>query len=432
MEPFGQSPPRVRGPLPGAAGRAWVEELARTECPALTARRARRAERTGAPHDPIVWTEARGANVRDADGNVFVDFTAGFGVAAAGHGHPRIVAAIERQSRRLVHGLGDVHPSDAKLGFLSALAERAPYEDPRILLGLNGSDAVAAALKTALLATGRPGVLAFEGGYHGLMYGPLALCGYAPKFRQPFAAQLSPTVSFAPYPRGPGDVERVWEALDGVSDLGAVVLEPALARGGIRFLPEGFWEALRARVHARGGLLVADEIYVGLGRTGRYFAHPEGAPPDLLCLGKALGGGMPISALVGPAAVLEAWGDPAGEALHTATFAGHPVACAAGRAALEILEEEGLVERAATVGARFRDRLAAALPTYEVRGRGLMVGVEIGDGDRTLALLRRLLERGYLALPAGAGAEVLALTPPLVIGEALLDAFVAVLHEELR
>ena len=179
----------MTAPLPASASGALVERLSRTECPALTARRARRAELSGAAHDPIVWARARGVNVWDADGNRYLDLTAGFGAAAVGHSAKPVVAAIQEQSERLMHALGDVHPSDVKIALLEKLAALAPFRDARVMLGLSGADAVAAALKSAALFTRKPGVLAFRGGYHGLEYGPLAACGYSDAFRAPFAAR---------------------------------------------------------------------------------------------------------------------------------------------------------------------------------------------------------------------------------------------------
>jgi 4-aminobutyrate aminotransferase-like enzyme len=169
--------PAMRTPVPGARSAALVDALAAVESPSLTARRARRAETSGASWDPIVWASARGANVVDVDGNVLVDLASGFGVASIGHGHPRVVEAIAAQSLELVHGFGDVHPSAVKIALLEKLASIAPFPEARVILGAHGGDAIEAALKTAMLDTGRPGVLAFEGGYHGLSHGPLAICG---------------------------------------------------------------------------------------------------------------------------------------------------------------------------------------------------------------------------------------------------------------
>jgi 4-aminobutyrate aminotransferase-like enzyme len=178
MSPLGDLLPAVSAPLPGALGTRLVEQLASSECPALTQRRARRSERSGAAQDPIVWAEARASNVVDADGNRFVDLSAGFGAAAIGHAHPRVVQAVQAQTARLMHALGDLQPSDVKVALLTRLAQLAPFDNARVMLGLSGADAVEAALKSALLFTKKPGVLAFLGGYHGLSHGPLAACGY--------------------------------------------------------------------------------------------------------------------------------------------------------------------------------------------------------------------------------------------------------------
>ncbi|MDW8363317.1 MAG: aspartate aminotransferase family protein [Myxococcales bacterium] len=437
---LGNLPPRVRTPLPGRAARRFVDALARTECPALTTRRRRRAERTGAAHDPIVWRAARGANVVDVDGNVYVDLTAGFGAAAVGHAHPAVVEAVQRQAGRLVHALGDVHPSDVKVRLLLRLARLAPFPDARVILGLSGADAMEAALKTAHLATGRAGVLAFVGGYHGLSHGPLALCGYSDRFRQPFAAALRSEVRFAPFPRaGRDDAERALSAVRdawGDASIGAVVVEPIQGRGGVVIPPRGFLAGLARLARERGALLVSDEVLTGLGRTGaRWRMQAEGVVPDLVCVGKALGGGLPVSATLGPSSVMAAWGDPSAEAIHTGTFFGHPLGCAAALASLEVIAAERLAERAARVGSAWLERLHVALADVpfvrEVRGAGLLVGIELDDGVRTLTVVRRLLERGYLTLAAGMRAEVLQLCPPLDIDEALLDGFVEVLREVL-
>ncbi len=438
---LGSLRPAVRRPVPGPASARWVEVLARTECPALTTRRARRAERSGAPHDPIVWTEARGANVRDADGNVYVDLTSGFGASAVGHRHPRVVEAVHAQADRLIHALGDLYPSDVKIQLLERLASLAPWPDARVILGLGGADAVEAALKTAVLATGRPGVLAFEGGYHGLGHGPLAACGYGAAFRTPFAGQLNPHVTFAPWPAAGGDAEAALEAVRRAwpsDDPGAVLVEPVQGRGGVRVPPAGFLAKLAELCRARGALLVADEIFTAHGRCGvRWRAVAEGVAPDLICTGKALGGGLPVSACLGRAEVMEAWGDPSGAAIHTGTFFGHPLGCAAALATLSVIEAEGLMARAEALGGTLRERLSRLdhAIVRGVRAAGLMVGLELDSGARTLAVTRRLLERGWLVLPAGCDAEVLQVLPPLTIAPALLDGFAealdGVLSEEV-
>lgn len=440
----GRAPPRVTGPVPGRAGEQLVDVLARTECPALTARRARRGELAGAPGDPIVWAEARGANVRDVDGNVYVDLTSGFGVATLGHAPAPVVAAVQDQVARLMHGLGDLHPSDVKVRLLARLAGLAPWPDARVILGAHGADAIEAALKTAALATGRTGVLAFDPGYHGLSYGALSVTGYKDAFRAPFRRQLNPDVQFAPYPRRGRDeldaaldgVRTAWAAA-GRDAVGAVVVEPMLGRGGVVEPPEGFLAALGDLAREHGALLVVDEIFTGLGRTGTLLASvADGATPDLVCLGKSLAGGMPLSACLGRAEVMGAWGQPEGEAIHTATFLGHPPACAAALAALDLLEADRLSERSAALGARLLAGLRSGLPELaaagRVRGRGMALGVELGAAERTLRAVRALLERGFLTLPAGPGAEVLQLAPPLILDDALGELAVTAVVEVCR
>lgn len=434
MAELGTLPPDMRRRLPAERSAALIDTLASHECPALTTRRARRAERAGAAHDPIVWTRARGCNVVDADDNIYVDLSAGFGVAAVGHSHPAVVAAVQAQSGRLMHALGDLHPSDVKVQLLQRLASLAPFEDAAVVLGLHGGDAVEAALKTALLATGRPGVLAFDGGYHGLSHGPLAICGYSADFRAPFAAQLNPHVAFAPYPHDVtlddalAAVEAAWPA--GL-EVGAVVVEPVLGRGGVVPPPDGFIAALAGLCRARGALLVVDAVMTGMGRSGELLG---GADPhaDLICLGKALGGGMPVSACIGRREVMAAWGDPQGQALHTATFFGHPIGAAAALATLDVLHAEDLPARAHATGSACLQKLERLQAAHgcitAVRGRGLLVGIELDDGARALRIGRALLEHGYITVPAANDARVISLTPPLAIPETLLDGFVATLE----
>lgn len=429
---LGDLPPLVHLPLPGRKGRALLDSLARLESPAFTARRARREEKSGAAQDPIVWAEARGSNVLDADGNRYVDLTSGFGAASVGHAHPKVVAAIQSQAPRLLHALGDLHPSTGKIGLLERICALAPIENPRAVLSLTGSEAVETALKTAVLATGRPGVLAFEGGYHGLSQGPLAACGYAASFRQPFLEQLNPHVDFAPWPSEQASVEG---ALADVAahlndDLGAVLVEPIQGRGGVRVPPPGFIAGLADLAHEHGALLIVDEIFTGFGRCGAMFLVDEyGVEADLLCLGKSLGGGMPVSACVGRGKVMAAWGDPSGEAIHTGTFFGHPLGCAAALATLDVIAEEQLVARAERVGEAFATRLRQVPGVVSVRGRGLMLGLELQRD--VMVVTRALLEQGYLALPAGAAADVLQLVPPLNIDEALLEGFCQALTQVL-
>jgi 4-aminobutyrate aminotransferase-like enzyme len=433
----GHELPDVRVPPPGPRSRELGARLAAVESPSVDARRAAREKDSGAEHAPIVYASARGANVVDADGNRYVDLAAGFGALLLGHGRAEVVSAVEQQQRRLGLALGDVYASEAKLALCERLAKLYPQPGARLMLGTSGADAVTAALKTAVLATGRAGVVAFEGAYHGLSYGPLAVCGLSRGFREPFAAQLSSHVTFAPYPgtSTEASMAAVKSAL-ARGDVGAVLVEPILGRGGCVVPPPGFLAALRAACDASGALLVCDEIWTGLGRSGAWLASlDEGVVPDVVCLGKGLGGGLPVSACVGSERSMAAWGVHGGTTIHTATHFGAPLGCAAALATLETLEREQLPERARTTGARWMNRLrerTSGRGVREVRGRGLMVGVELeGGAPRALAVTRRLLAGGWIVLTGGATGDALTLTPPLDVDVALLDAFAEALFDAL-
>lgn len=414
--------------------REWAARLSRVESRNVTF----------LDRPPPFWTNAEGSEVRDAAGNVYLDFSGAFGVAFAGHRHPTVVDRIAAQAGRLVHGMGDIHPPAVKVEFLEALTGRMPWPDSRAILGLSGSDAVEAALKTAQLATGRIGVIAFEGSYHGLTLGALAAT-HREHFRRPFNDRLVDHVHYLPFPASPAEAAKV---LDQASDLvshrvrapvGAVIVEPIQGRAGVRIPPEGFLPALGERAGAGGALLIADEVFTGAGRTGAFLAcEHEGVVPDLVCMGKALGGGMPLSACCGPAAIMDAWPPSGGEAIHTSTFLGHPLSCAGGLGFLDALEAESLVERARRLGTWALSHLWQQLADHPavngVRGRGLMLGVELTGARAAPAVhvAERLLERGLIVLPAGAGGEVVELTPAATIGRRSLERGLTTLVETIR
>ena len=380
------------------------------------------------PHSSIVYATARGSNVTDVDGNRYVDLAGGFGALLLGHRHPAIERVLTLQSERLWQALGDLYPSDAKVALLERLTRLYPKAGAKGILAQSGSDAVSAALKTAKLATGKPAVIAFSSAYHGLGYGPLAACGLRESYRAPFASELSPNVRFVPYPSDAKTAER---SLDlsrkelGRGDVGAVLIEPVLGRGGVVTAHPGFLSTLQQLTHAAGALLIADEIWTGLGRAGCWLASLEqGAQPDLICLGKGLGGGLPVSAVVGSEIAMLSWRrEP--EVVHTSTFAGAPLAASTAIATLEVLSKEKLPERSASLGARYLEALRQAFSrsarVRAVRGTGLMLGIDLGEGAGVASLLmQRLLRRGYLVSTGGGQREVLVLTPPLNIDEGVL------------
>jgi 4-aminobutyrate aminotransferase-like enzyme len=442
---FGSVLPSLVVAPPGPASRALAERLRSVESRNVTYL---------SEDFPVFWEAARGANVRDVDGNVYVDFTGAFGVSFAGHAHPRIRSALVEQSERLVHGMGDVHPSASKVELLERLSALAPWEETRTLLASSGSEAMEAALKTAELNTGRPGIIAFEGAYHGLTLGSLAVTA-RPDFREPFRARVHQGVSFAPYPQTEEEEEAALAEVDrmlseGVhreggqprQPVGAIVVEPVQGRAGVRIPPSGFLARLEELTRADGSLLIFDEIFTGLGRTGVVFEHEhEGVLPDLVCLGKALGGGLPLSACLGSREVMDAWPESGGEALHTSTFLGHPLSCATALAFLGVLEEEKLVARSLDLGERILGRLNEALSTVtgvrQVRGRGLLIGIELcsedggplaGGGAR---VAEAALRQGLLVLPAGGQSEVVEIAPPAVSSDAQVEFGITCLVENI-
>ncbi len=414
----GTALPSLVSTVPGPKSHAWVDRLSQVECPAITARRARRAVQIGATDtDPVVWSEAVGQNVTDVDGNVFVDLTAGFGVAAVGHRNPTVIAAVKAQCEVLVHAMGDAFPDPRRIELMEALARRTGLA--RVILGSSGSDAIDAAVKTAVVATGRHRIIAFDGGYHGLAFGPLATLGYlGHTMRQPFQRLLGTHVTWAPFGGVLPDASTL-------SEVAAVLVEPIQGRGGMREPPDGWLVQLHAAAQAAGALVIHDEIYSGCGRTGRFLASE--LQPDLLCLGKALGGGFPVSACLGTAAAMDAWGASTGAAIHTQTFLGHPVGCAAALATLGELDR--LTPIAATTGAVLAAALRQVPGVSKVTGRGMMLGVHVKGA---LQVTHDLLDRGYIVLPCGERAEALGLTPPYGLTAAQAQGFVAALADVLQ
>jgi 4-aminobutyrate aminotransferase-like enzyme len=428
----GDELPEIVSAPPGPASRRLAARLAAVESPNIA--------RLDPP--PIVWSAARGAAVRDADGNTYIDLTAGFGVAFAGHANADVAAAVAHQAATLAHGLGDVYPPEPKVRLLELLARIAPGNLGMAVLAGSGAEAVEAALKTAVMRTGRTGIIAFDGAYHGLTYGALAAT-HRPDFRAPFRAQLFPGVRFAPWPRSAGDVGAALDAVHAAvraaetssHPIGAIIAEPIQGRGGILPPGAGFLEALRGICDGARTILILDEVYTGCGRTGRWFAcEHSGIVPDILVAGKALAGGLALSAAIGSPDVMRAWPPSTGEAIHTSTFLGNPVACAAALAQLAFIERHGLLDRAARLGEtivatadRWRD-----LGAGPARGIGLLQGVPVAGPGRAHRVADRCLAAGVLLLAEGPELDVLAITPPAVITDRQLDHALAVVGRALQ
>ncbi|MGO8673586.1 MAG: aspartate aminotransferase family protein [Capsulimonadaceae bacterium] len=414
----GPAVPRLVTSVPGPRSLAWARDLRRVESPNVT---------YVGDGFPIFWQSASGSTITDVDGNILLDMTSAFGVAAVGHCHPRVVEAVQRQAALLMHGMGDVHPSAIKVDLCREVANRVPISDARVILGQNGSDAVEAALKTARLATGRPGVVAFEGAYHGLSYGALNVTSRA-DFRDPFLDQLGAFVIRLPFGCPPDQLATALVT----SQAGAVLVEPIQGRGGIVVPPEGWLAGIADCCRDNGALFICDEIFTGWGRTGQWFGCDyEDVVPDILCVGKAMGGGLPISACVASAPVMSCWGESKGEALHTSTFLGNPLCCAAALAAIHVIAAEDLPARAVVQGRRLVDRLRQLRAYHpdlivDVRGRGLMLGLQCASPALALDIVRRALAAGLILLPAGDG-SVIELVPPLTISDEEVDTAVSIL-----
>lgn len=427
-------------------------ELANYECAGLTARRARFEGEVGVERDPIVISRGKGAFIWDADGRVYVDMGACFAVAAYGHANDELIEALTEQAKKMMHGMGDVYPTDTKVSFLKKLAEIAPGNLNQALLSQSGAEAVETAAKMAQMATKRSRFIAFENCYHGLSYGALSLTGHSDAFKRPFKSRICAETTYVPYancarcaydkkPESCGfaclkQIDRLLHApSSGCSDVAAIIAEPVQGRGGDVVPPKGWLKALRELCTRNGVLLILDEIYTGFGRTGARFAcMHEDVVPDILCLGKAMTGCFPLSAAIATPDVLKHWPLNMSEAIHTSTFLGNPMGCAAGLKALEILERDRLTERASELGAWLKGALEQIAEKrrdiiYDVRGKGLMIGIEFASSngsprpDLALRVVDAMRDRGFILLPSGPWSQVVSLSPALVTPKACFDAF---------
>jgi 4-aminobutyrate aminotransferase/(S)-3-amino-2-methylpropionate transaminase len=398
---------------------------------------------------PIVWERAQGIHVWDDRGRTYVDLTAAFGVSAAGHANLRVVRAGQRQMAKLLHAMGDVHPHPLKAKLARELSrltfERWRAGKGRTIFCNSGFEAVEAALKTAVLATGKRKMIAFEGAYHGLGYGSLNAT-HRRMFREPFANQLGQFGEFVPFPMSSNDLatteRRLGNLLAGAK-VGAILIEPVQGRAGARVPVPELLPVLRKLCDDAGALLVVDEIYSGFGRTGRWFACEHTATvPDIICMGKALSGGFPISACVGKSALIErAWPKSRGEAIHTSTFLGHPVGCAMALANIGEIRSRKLVEKAAQQGSCLLELLSdVRVPglSLQAHGLGLLVGLEVRHAsgepatDLTMRVVKAMLRRRFIVLPEGEHGNVIGFTPPLTITKAQLRQAVGELEGALE
>ena len=431
-------------PYPGPRARAVIARMRAIEGA---------GPRTAGADDPLVVDEALGSVITDPDGNRFVDMGASFAATTIGHSHPAVVAAIRDQAGRAAH-VSSASISEVRVAFEEALLDISPAGLDRVLLGLTGSDANDTALKLARTATGRREVIAFSGGYFGRGSGVIGLAG---KAAVRTAVGRETDAHFLPYPypyrwplgapqtAGDGALALVRHAIEdpasGIGPVAAIVLEPVQGNGGVVIPPDGFLAGLRELCDRHGIVLVFDEIQSGFGRTGRVWAAEHWAVvPDLMTVGKGVGGGSAVSAVVGRAAFMSHWTPGA----HTTTFMGNAVSLAAGRAAIGVLRDEGLADRSASLGARVLEQLSAALTddlhVGEIRGLGLFIAVEIvadresraPDARRATAIRRWAFERGVLLGGGGHHENVVKICPPLTIEPGLLDAAIELTIDAIK
>jgi 4-aminobutyrate aminotransferase len=399
------SEPRLVTEIPGPNARALIEADHRVTSPSLP-----RAY-------PFAPSRGAGSMIEDVDGNVFLDFNAGIAVCSTGHAHPKVVGAIKDQAERLLHySGGDFYLSVysevcAELDRITSVGGPA-----RTFLTNSGTEAVEAAIKLARLYTGRQYLIAFLGGFHGRSYGSVSLTASKSKYHEGFGPLL-PGVLHAPFGEPvEGWIETaIFKRLVKPNEVAAIFVEPIQGEGGYVIPPAGWLESLRELCTKHGILLVADEIQTGMGRTGSMWATDhEGVVPDIVLAGKGIASGMPLGAMIARSDIMT-WDKGA----HGSTYAGNPVCCAAALATFDLLEN-GLIANSAAIGASvlagLKDLQKRRPSIVEVRGRGLMIGIQFEAGEMADAVELACLRRGLLVLRAGDSA--IRMAPPLVLNAA--------------
>lgn len=385
---------------------------------------------------PTVFKKGKGLFLTDIENEKYLDFTSCFGVLALGHRPDVTVRTIRKQSAKLIHGMGDMYPSESKIKLLELLAKITPYTSPKSMLGLSGSDAVEIAMKTAVLATNRSKFISFDGAYHGVHLAPLNL-NHTKHFTDNFKSLLTNHALFLPFPAFDENGSHLEKENTEHSDIvltkledalksnlyAALILEPIQGRGGIRIFTQKFLQDCQVLCKKYGTLLIFDEIMTGFGRTGKMFGYEHtNVVPDLMCLGKAMGGGLPLSACVGD--MMDVWPKSHGEARHTQTFLGHPLACAVAYATILQIQKKlpEFQKELIQIDKEFDKFLLQSqnenlhkTNTCFVRGIGFMRGLWFYQRKGiAVELMEKLYSKKMLVLPEGAKNNVIALLPPLI------------------
>ncbi len=408
-----------------------------------------------ARYTDLVVERASGSWIEATDGQRYLDYTCGIGVTNTGHAHPRVVAAIAEQAARGIHLQQNVVYHQPGLELHRRLPDRFPNPEPGVAYGLflsnSGAEAIEAAVKLAKYATGRPNIIAFRGGFHGRTHGAMALTSSNVKYRAHFEPLMG-GVHFAPYPyplrMGGADaaldatmaaIDELFATLVSPDDVAAFLVEPVLGEGGYVVPPDGFLPALRELADRHGILLAVDEVQSGYGRTGKFFATEwTDVTPDIVVMAKGIASGMPLSGILAPRSLL----DELAPGAHGGTYGGNAVACAAALATLDVIDDERLVDRAGTVGERMLASLRETASRHplvaEVRGRGLMLAIELAEpgtlaprADLVKRLLGEALARNLLLLSCGTRAQAVRVIPPLVTTDDEVQGALRVIGEAL-
>ncbi len=370
---------------------------------------------------PIAAAEARGATLTDVDGNTFVDFAGGVGCLNVGHAHPHVVQAAQEQLERFSHTDFTVVPYEVYATLSERLLRLAPLGGPAKAAFFNaGTEAVENAVKFARAYTGRSAVIGFEGAFHGRTYLSLALTSKTRPYKEglgPFA----PEVYRVPF-NDVDAIRRAFRTLVAAEDVAAIVFEPVQGEGGFVPATQEFVAGVRELCDEHGIVMVCDEVQSGFARTGRFFAIEHfGIEPDLITVAKSIAMGIPLSGVLGKAAIMDA----PQEGGVGGTYVGNPVAQAAALAVLDVIEDEGLIERSAAIGETIRSRMLSWQERWrgirEVRGLGSMLAIELPDADVASAVVQAAFERGLLLLKAGVTGDAIRVLVPLVIADAELD-----------
>jgi 4-aminobutyrate aminotransferase / (S)-3-amino-2-methylpropionate transaminase / 5-aminovalerate transaminase len=399
---------------------------------------------------PIVVAEGRGATLTDVDGNTFIDFAGGVGCLAVGHSHPRVVEAAQEQLAHFSHTDFTIVPYEVYVALAERLCELAPIAGPRKAAFFNaGTEAVENAIKFARAFTGRPAVIAFEGGFHGRTLLSLSLTSKTHPYKAgmgPFAPEVY-RVPFAQQYRGPDaraavdTLERALVTQVAAETVAAIVVEPVQGEGGFQVAPPEFMEGVRAICDRHGIVLVVDEVQTGFGRTGKLFAIEHYAvEPDLITVAKSIAAGLPLSGVIGKAEIMDAPSDSA----IGGTYVGNPVAQAAALAVLDVIDEENLCERASALGETMRMRMHAWQRRWpqigDVRGLGAMLAIELVHdpgtkepaADLATAVVEEAARHGLLLLKSGIYSNCIRVLTPLVLSDAELDEALAVWEDALE